>query len=98
MAWDTLAFRKRMGLTQIELAAKLHVDSKQIRRWERYGVQPRPHLVARMKQLDTNRTMGQEATLPKALPILAVKEQRRIPLAIRTGDPAKIGVTPSSFF
>lgn len=98
MPFDVSAFRKRMALTQEELAHKLHVDVKQIRRWERYGVSPRPHRVARMKQMEMARTMGQEAALPRAVPLLPVKERRRVPgPSIATGDPSKIGVTPSSF-
>jgi len=42
------AFRKKSGLTQLELAELLKVSFSTLRRWEVYGVQPRADEVKRL--------------------------------------------------
>ena len=44
--------RKRMGLTQVQLAQKLHVSFATLNRWERGHNKPLPDRMERLKELD----------------------------------------------
>ena len=46
-----LAYRRRHGLTQTQLAKRLRVDEDTVRYWERGQHTPQQHLLARFKRL-----------------------------------------------
>lgn len=62
--FDVKAFRERYGLSQIQLANKLGLTERSVRRWEVEKVNPAPNAVRQLKRvkLDIERTAKAEET------------------------------------
>ncbi len=85
-----LAIRRRLGLTQAELAARLGQDEHQICRWERGRLKPHPWLAGRV-ELTLLTLEGRPANkLPAPLSFFDLTRWRRKP-------PKGVAVIPATF-
>lgn len=89
--FDVRGLRRRLGLTQQELAKALGTNDRSIRRWEREGITPLRMFVIKLKELEAEKF---DRTLPTA-PAVPMGKRRKMPAsqAVPTGF---IGVLPSS--
>jgi DNA-binding transcriptional regulator YiaG len=64
--FNVLALRKKLGLTQVELAEKIGTDARSVYRWETTGTKPRGPAIKMLQALEKEH-LGDRATAPPML-------------------------------
>lgn len=92
---DVYKLRKRLGLTQSELADQLGSTARSVRRWENGKIPPTRPFVKQMRRLEAERFDDTAPTTP--VTSAPGPKRRRLPEASEDGEQRQIGILPSSF-
>ena len=93
--FDVKSLRKRLGLSQFELAAQIPTSERTVRRWERQGIAPQRFYIQRLLELEEERfgTITSRPVLRSRTGTFAKQ-----PRPVEPDPPLHVGVLPSSFF
>jgi len=95
LVFDVGGLRRRLGLSQGELAALIPTTERTVRRWEKEGIRPSKVVILRLRELEDAKFGGITAERPATA---APKIRKRLPSPTPgTGELEAIGIAPSSY-